>query len=171
MIGQRAHGNLVKEELTMARPLVTDDLWQLIDPLIPKRPPRPKGGRPVPPIYSIRAVDEGLKLPSRYAAFTLPLLICGQINHPLSACAEFLNNSVVGRAGWSEFAAVLAYPCSTLCIPLLVIPQMHNQNGIKLLPVRQIMAKLDFKQTDDPPQATAANPEAPRSVVKRAAAG
>jgi len=30
----------------MAKPLVTDDLWRLIEPLIPKRPLRPKGGRP-----------------------------------------------------------------------------------------------------------------------------
>ena len=30
----------------MAKPLVTDDLWALIKPVIPKRPPRPKGGRP-----------------------------------------------------------------------------------------------------------------------------
>ena len=30
----------------MAKPLVTDDLWALIKPLIPKRPARPKGGRP-----------------------------------------------------------------------------------------------------------------------------
>ena len=29
----------------MAKPLVTDDLWAAIQPLIPKRPPRPKGGR------------------------------------------------------------------------------------------------------------------------------
>ncbi len=31
----------------MAKPLVTDDLWRVIEPLLPKRPPRPKGGRPV----------------------------------------------------------------------------------------------------------------------------
>jgi len=31
----------------MAKPLVTDDLWTVIQPLLPKRPPRPKGGRPV----------------------------------------------------------------------------------------------------------------------------
>ncbi len=31
----------------MAKPLVTDDLWDVIEPLLPKRPPRPKGGRPV----------------------------------------------------------------------------------------------------------------------------
>ncbi len=30
----------------MAKPLVTDELWRLIKPLIPKRPLRPKGGRP-----------------------------------------------------------------------------------------------------------------------------
>ncbi len=30
----------------MARPLVTDDLWALVAPLLPQRPPRFKGGRP-----------------------------------------------------------------------------------------------------------------------------
>ena len=30
----------------MARPLVSDKLWALVGPLLPKRPPRPKGGRP-----------------------------------------------------------------------------------------------------------------------------
>lgn len=30
----------------MARPLVSDKLWALVEPLLPKRPPRPKGGRP-----------------------------------------------------------------------------------------------------------------------------
>ena len=30
----------------MAKPLVTDDLWAAIKPLIPKRPARPKGARP-----------------------------------------------------------------------------------------------------------------------------
>ena len=30
----------------MAKPLLTDELWQRIQPLIPPRPPRPKGGRP-----------------------------------------------------------------------------------------------------------------------------
>lgn len=33
----------------MARPLVTDDLWALVEPLLPRRPPRPKGGRPPVP--------------------------------------------------------------------------------------------------------------------------
>src|SRR5918999_1446852 len=30
----------------MAEPLVSDTLWALIAPLLPERPPRPKGGRP-----------------------------------------------------------------------------------------------------------------------------
>jgi transposase len=33
----------------MAKPLLTDELWQRIEPLIPARPPRPKGGRPPVP--------------------------------------------------------------------------------------------------------------------------
>lgn len=28
------------------RPLVSDDLWEAIEPLLPRRPPQPKGGRP-----------------------------------------------------------------------------------------------------------------------------
>src|SRR4051812_17229193 len=30
----------------MTKPLVTDELWQLIAPLLPPEPPKPKGGRP-----------------------------------------------------------------------------------------------------------------------------
>ena len=33
----------------MAKPLLTDELWQRIEPLIPPHPPRPKGGRPPVP--------------------------------------------------------------------------------------------------------------------------
>ncbi len=30
----------------MAKPLVSDDLWALVAPLLPAEPPKPKGGRP-----------------------------------------------------------------------------------------------------------------------------
>jgi transposase len=30
----------------MARELVTDDLWEAIEPLLPEEPEKPKGGRP-----------------------------------------------------------------------------------------------------------------------------
>lgn len=30
----------------MARPLVTDELWSVVEPLLPKESPKPKGGRP-----------------------------------------------------------------------------------------------------------------------------
>ncbi len=30
----------------MARPLVSDELWAIVEPLLPVQPPRPDGGRP-----------------------------------------------------------------------------------------------------------------------------
>ena len=30
----------------MAKPLVTNELWEVIEPLLPEEPPKPKGGRP-----------------------------------------------------------------------------------------------------------------------------
>jgi transposase len=30
----------------MAKELVTDELWEIVEPLLPKEPPKPKGGRP-----------------------------------------------------------------------------------------------------------------------------
>jgi transposase len=30
----------------MAKPLVTDELWETIEPLLPEEPPKPEGGRP-----------------------------------------------------------------------------------------------------------------------------
>ncbi len=30
----------------MAKELVTDELWETIDPLLPPEPPKPQGGRP-----------------------------------------------------------------------------------------------------------------------------
>ena len=30
----------------MAKPLLSDELWERIEPLLPPEPPKPKGGRP-----------------------------------------------------------------------------------------------------------------------------
>lgn len=30
----------------MAHPLLADDLWAIVEPLLPEAPPKPKGGRP-----------------------------------------------------------------------------------------------------------------------------
>ena len=30
----------------MPKPLVTDELWTVVEPLLPKEPPKPQGGRP-----------------------------------------------------------------------------------------------------------------------------
>lgn len=30
----------------MAKELVTDELWEIVEPLLPPEPPKPRGGRP-----------------------------------------------------------------------------------------------------------------------------
>jgi transposase len=30
----------------MSKPLVSDELWEIVEPLLPQEPPKPKGGRP-----------------------------------------------------------------------------------------------------------------------------
>ena len=41
----------------MARELVSDELWAVVAPLLPPRPPRPKGGRPpIPDRQALRGI-------------------------------------------------------------------------------------------------------------------
>ncbi len=42
----------------MAKPLVTDELWEAVEPLLPEEPPKPKGGRPR--IDDLRAALTGI---------------------------------------------------------------------------------------------------------------
>src|SRR5438552_18789889 len=39
----------------MSKPLVTDELWEIIEPLLPAEEPKPKGGRPRVPDRSALA--------------------------------------------------------------------------------------------------------------------
>jgi transposase len=37
---------MIKYPAAIPKPLVTDELWTVVEPLLPKQPPKPKGGRP-----------------------------------------------------------------------------------------------------------------------------
>jgi transposase len=37
---------MIEYPAAMPKPLVTDELWNVVKPLLPKQPPKPKGGRP-----------------------------------------------------------------------------------------------------------------------------
>src|SRR3712207_7652188 len=42
----------------MAAPIVSDDLWSIVEPLLPPEPPKPKGGRPRVPDRSEEHTSE-----------------------------------------------------------------------------------------------------------------
>jgi transposase len=50
----------------MPKPLVADELWAVVEALLPKEPPKPKGGRPriddraaLTRAFSVRAQEDG----------------------------------------------------------------------------------------------------------------
>jgi transposase len=57
MIAHSSLGALLLEIMIMAKPLLPDDLWEIIEPLLPRRSPSPKGGQP--PV-SDRAILTGI---------------------------------------------------------------------------------------------------------------
>jgi transposase len=46
MIAHPSLGNFLREITIMAKPLLPDDLWEVIAPLLPEWTPSPKGGQP-----------------------------------------------------------------------------------------------------------------------------
>ena len=41
--------------ISMSKELVSDELWEIVEPLLPKEPPKPKGGRPRVPYRAVHA--------------------------------------------------------------------------------------------------------------------
>ena len=62
----------------MSKLLVTDDLWALVEPLLPKRPPRPKGGKPpVPDRVCLTGILFVLKTGIPWEDFPCEMGCCG----------------------------------------------------------------------------------------------
>ena len=83
----------------MKRPLVTDELWSIIEPLLPAKRPKPKGGRPR---VADRAVLTGILfvLRSGIPWEILPQEMgCGFGRDVLAPTARLAGNRVVRRAG------------------------------------------------------------------------
>ena len=43
----------------MAKPLVSDELWAIVEPLLPPESPKPKGGHPRVPVLDPTAMNTG----------------------------------------------------------------------------------------------------------------
>ena len=82
----------------MSKELVSDELWEAIEPLLPKEPPKPKGGRPR---IDDRAALAGIVfvLKSGIPWEMLPKEIdCGSGSTCRAALARLAGSRRVGRA-------------------------------------------------------------------------
>src|SRR4051812_41341192 len=67
----------VKED-AMSKPLVTDELWELVEPLLPKHDPGPRGGKPrVPDRVCLTGILFVLKTGIPWEDFPCEMGCCG----------------------------------------------------------------------------------------------
>ena len=68
---------VVKED-AMSKPLVTDELWELVEPLLPKHEPSPRGGKPrVPDRVCLTGILFVLKTGIPWEDFPCEMGCCG----------------------------------------------------------------------------------------------
>jgi transposase len=70
--------SVVVTEDAMSKPLVTDELWELVEPLLPKHEPSPKGGKPrVPDRVCLTGILFVLKTGIPWEDFPCEMGCCG----------------------------------------------------------------------------------------------
>src|SRR2546421_3021455 len=71
-------GAVAVKEDAMSKPLVTDELWELVEPLLPRHVPSPKGGKPrVPDRVCLTGILFVLKTGIPWEDFPQEMGCCG----------------------------------------------------------------------------------------------
>src|SRR3989440_11733635 len=71
-------GAVAVKEDAMSKPLVTDELWELVEPLLPRHEPSPKGGKPrVPDRICLTGILFVLKTGIPWEDFPQEMGCCG----------------------------------------------------------------------------------------------